>query len=205
MLAGRSWKVTYIDWKRRQVFVEVTTEPGRARWESIPGGASFAIARGVRSVLLGSDPAGVHLTQRAAEALADIRALRAAHVRDGQLIVSRDERGDWRWWTFAGERANRTLVAWADPIVAPRQRIGTESIRLRRNLTVQDIREGIAAAGELAEPRPLPSVDTQAVQGLKFSAALPVQLASRTLSSRVGDPDNARVVLDEEYSFAVET
>lgn len=204
LLAGRSWKVTYIDWKRRQVFVEMTTDPGRAKWQSNPDGASFDIARGVRSVLLGSDPAGVQLTQRAAGALADIRALRSAHVRDGKLVVSRDERGDWRWWTFAGTRANRSLMACADNIVAPRQRIGSESIRLRRDLTFDLIREAIAAVVALPDPLPLPSVDGNAVQGLKFSAALPEQLAARTLSARVGDPDNARFVLSERISFAVE-
>ncbi len=205
LLAGRSWKVTYTDWKRRQVYVEATTDPGRAKWQSLPDGASFDIARGVRNVLLGNNPGGVQLTQRATDALADIRALRSAHVRDGKLVVSRDERGDWRWWTFAGTRANRTLAAWADQIVAPRQRIGSESIRLRRDLTVDSIGEGFAAVRELPEPRPQPFVDNRAVQGLKFSAALPDLLATRTLSARVGDPGNARIVLDEACSFAVES
>jgi ATP-dependent Lhr-like helicase len=204
LLAGRSWKVTYIDWKRREVYVEATTIHGRAKWVSIPDGASFDISRGVRRVLLGSEPAGVQLTRRAAEAVEGIRAQRSIHVRDGKLLVSRDERGDWRWWTFAGARANRTLAAWADQIVVARQRIGSESIRLRGNLTVDAIREGLAAARELSEPRPQPHVDEQAVQGLKFSVALPESLAVQTLSARIGDPDSARTVMDEEYSYAIE-
>ncbi|MFZ2238527.1 MAG: hypothetical protein WAV90_03165, partial [Gordonia amarae] len=38
LLVGRSWKVTHIDWKRRQVFVEATDIVGMARWQSTPDG-----------------------------------------------------------------------------------------------------------------------------------------------------------------------
>ena len=154
--------------------------------------------------MLVAEPAGVQLTRRAAQAIEGIRAQRSIHVRDGKLLVSRDERGDWRWWTFAGARANRTLAAWAEQIVVARQRIGSESIRLHGNLTVDAIREGLAAARGLSEPLPQPHVNEQAVQGLKFSAALPESLAVKTLLARIGDPDSARTVMDEECSYALE-
>lgn len=61
---GRSWQ-THIDWQRRQVYVEATEIAGRTKWSSVPDGASFALARGVREVLLGAVPVGVTLTKRA--------------------------------------------------------------------------------------------------------------------------------------------
>ena len=81
LLGGRSWLVTWVDWKRRRCFVEPADSGGKARWLT-PGvsGASFALTRAVREVLLGADPA-VLLTRRAERVLADIREekLSAAH------------------------------------------------------------------------------------------------------------------------------
>src|SRR5579859_150059 len=70
LLAGRSWRVTWTDWKRRRCFVEPFAEGGgRARWLSAGvGGLSFDIARMMREVLLGADPA-VTLTRRGAGVL----------------------------------------------------------------------------------------------------------------------------------------
>jgi ATP-dependent Lhr-like helicase len=58
LFGGRSWRVSWIDWKRRRCFVEEVESGGRARW-TISGvsGASFALTRAVRDVLLGADPA----------------------------------------------------------------------------------------------------------------------------------------------------
>lgn len=201
LLAGQSWKVTHIDWKRRQVFVEATDIQGTAKWMSIPDGASYAITRGARRVLLGAEPMGLHLTRRAADALEGIRAQRTAHVDDGKLIIRRDERGEWRWWTWAGAAGNRTLAAWAHDVVSPRQRIGSESVRLHRHLSVADIRNGLAAARDLDEPRPLPVVDPASVRGLKFSVALPEGLAVATIAARTGDPVAAEAVLREPVSL----
>ncbi|GAB3942635.1 hypothetical protein GCM10027614_30020 [Micromonospora vulcania] len=33
LLGGRSWRVTYIDWRRRRCFVEPADGGGRARWQ----------------------------------------------------------------------------------------------------------------------------------------------------------------------------
>ena len=73
LLGGRSWRVTWTDWKRRRCYVEPAEGGGKARWLT-PGvsGASFALARAVREVLLGADPP-VALTQRAKRILADVR------------------------------------------------------------------------------------------------------------------------------------
>jgi ATP-dependent Lhr-like helicase len=57
LLGGRSWQVTYIDWKRRRCFVEPADSGGRARWTSMGlVGTSFELTRAMREVLLGSDP-----------------------------------------------------------------------------------------------------------------------------------------------------
>ncbi|WP_168702345.1 DEAD/DEAH box helicase [Gordonia paraffinivorans] len=202
LLGGRSWLVTHIDWKRRHVYVEATDMDGTARWQSIPDGLSYEITRGVRSVLLGDLPPGVTLSRRATEALAGYRAQRSGEVDEGALVIERDRRGDWRWWTWAGEKANRTLAAWARDLVPGRQRIGAESIRLHSDLTVDDIKRGLAAV-RVSSDRPVPLVDRNAVKGLKFSAALPEGLARRTLAVRMMDGAHAEQVLCEPVMFAL--
>ena len=73
LLAGRSWKVTHIDWHRHRCFVEPADAGGRAKWSGFGGGVSFEITRGMRAVLLGGDSPGVTLTRRAAGALDGLR------------------------------------------------------------------------------------------------------------------------------------
>lgn len=47
----------------------------------------------------------------------------------------------------------------------------------------------------------LPSVEDKAVDGLKFSVALPRYLAEATLAQRLADLDGARFVLAEPQRF----
>lgn len=182
LLGGRSWKVTYIDWKRRQVFVEATDIAGMARWHSTPDGLSFEITRGVRDVLLGATPAGVTLTRRAVEALAGYREIRSGHVATDALVIERDTKGDWRWWTWAGTKADRSLIPWLDRLAPQRQRVDGESIRLYPDLTVDALSAALADV-RTSTDRPQPVVDARAVAGLKFSAAIPDKLARRTLAA----------------------
>ncbi|WP_446222573.1 DEAD/DEAH box helicase [Nocardia sp. IBHARD005] len=200
LLAGRSWKVTHIDWKRRQVYVETTEIPGRAKWSSAPDGASFAVTRGIRDVLRGALPMGVTLTKRASSTLDDVRIQRTNHVSDDGLVIARDHRDDWRWWTWAGTKANRTIAAWTPELVPPRQRIGAEGLRLHPDLTVADIQAGLVEL-RTADHRPLPTADANALRGLKFSSALPEHLAYATLGARMADIESALAVLGDKVEI----
>lgn len=185
LLAGRSWKVTHIDWLRRRVYVEATDIAGRAKWMSLPDGTSLQITRAARDVLLGSAPDGVTLTRRAEVTLADMREQHSGHVDPARFVVERDRTGTVRWWTWAGVKANRTIAA-ATPIAVPRQRPNAEFIRLHSDLTVQEIQTALAELSALPE-WPLPTIDPGALNGLKFSTALPPDLAARTLGARALD------------------
>ena len=109
LLAGRSWRVTWIDWTRRRCFVEVADRGGRARWTSgLMDGRSFALTRAVRDVLLGEDPP-VPFTERARGVLATRSAEELDRASWRSVITHRG--ADLRWWTWAGFRANATLAA----------------------------------------------------------------------------------------------
>jgi ATP-dependent Lhr-like helicase len=192
LLAGRAWKVGYVDWKRRRCFVEPSDLPGRAKWGGSGGGLSFDLVRGQRAVLLGTDPAGVHLTRRATDALTDLRDHHAGNVAADGTILRRTG-SELHWWTWAGTAANRTLHASLPEMVDPKQRIGDRAIRLRSSLTPQEITAALSEVSELHSPE----VNEQAVRGLKFAAALPDELAVRTVSERLTDRRGARRALTE--------
>jgi ATP-dependent helicase Lhr and Lhr-like helicase len=198
LLAGHSWRVTWTDWKRRRCFVEPADGGGLARW-IFPGftGASFPLSRAIRDVLLGTDPP-VRLTRRAADALRDAREAAPEVVHPAGTVISRRPGGDVRWWTWAGLRANATLIATLGDMADTAQRTEDFCIRLRSDVTPEAWKETLADA---AERLCLPKVDDKAVDGLKFSAALPRHLAEATLAQRLADLDGAGIALSETQRF----
>ncbi len=199
LLGGRSWKVTWTDWTRRRCYVEPAEGGGKARWLT-PGvsGASFALARAVREVLLGAGPP-VALTQRATRVLAQVRDEHVAAVHPGGTVIVRDN-DDVRWWTWAGYRANATLAATLSHLTDSVQRFDDASIRMRGDLSLEMWKAGTADA---AERLCLPEVDQRALTGLKFSEALPERLATATLAARLADLDSAAQVLAEPARFTI--
>lgn len=196
LLAGHAWQVNHVDWQRRRCWVEPSDLAGRARWGGGAAGLSFDITRGVRSVLMGAEPMGVTLTDRAVAAIAQARERFSSCVSIDAVLIRRDDRGELRWWTWAGTAANRTLQASLATIADPSQRAEDHSLRLLPELTYQEISAAVDRSQITA-----PAVNRGAVQGLKFAAALPPELATETVAERLGDRDAARRVLTEPRRF----
>ncbi|GGO75914.1 DEAD/DEAH box helicase [Nonomuraea cavernae] len=196
LLGGRSWRVTFIDWARKRVFVEPAERGGVAKWTSGGiTGLSYALTRAMREVLLGADPP-VSLTRRAQDCLAEWRDEEAPGVvHPGGTLVTRAG-DDVRWWTWAGHRANATLAASLPSIADPVQRPTDFSVRLREDLTPAAWHEARARTDD-GELLVLPDVDRRAVHGLKFGAVLPERLAVATVAARLADFEGARAALSE--------
>ncbi|WP_280439725.1 DEAD/DEAH box helicase [Nocardia cyriacigeorgica] len=201
LLGGRSWKVTYIDWGRRRAFVEPAEGGGVAKWSNLGlRGLSFELTRAMREIYLGADPP-VELTRRAKTQLSDIRATEGTdHARPTATVIHRH--GEHvHWWTWAGFRANATLVASLSGMVDPTQRPNDFSIRLRPDLSVDMWRNAILDRITRLPALELPQVDERACRGLKFSEVLPDHLARATIAARLADPESARRVLGEDTVF----
>jgi ATP-dependent Lhr-like helicase len=198
LLSGRSWQVTYIDWKRRRCFVEPTDSGGKARWTTGGiAGTGFELTRAMRDVLLGADPP-VKLTSRAVDQLAIQRDKYAPVVHPGGTVILRADNHDLRWWTWAGFRANATIAATLSEVVDLAQRFDDQYIRLREDLTPAAWRDLTADA---TDRLCLPEVSKKALDGLKFSAALPERLAMATLAARLADLTGAQQILTESARF----
>ncbi len=196
LLGGQSWKVTHVDWERRRCFVEPVDAGGRAKWSGAGGGLSYEITRGMREVILGASPPGVTFTARATKLLDELRATHDDTVASDRLIVRLPSDSPGRWWTWAGTAANRSLQASLTSIVDPRQRIDEKSIRLLPDVTVAEFSEAVASI-EWRDPL----VDANALRGLKFSSALPEELAKHTLGARLGDLTHASETVAESRSL----
>ncbi|MDN4479715.1 DEAD/DEAH box helicase [Demequina muriae] len=192
LLAGRSWRVTHIDWKRKRCFVEASDIAGRSKWFSAGLGLGYRLCQAQREVLLGSDPR-VTISRRASDALAEARDRFSPMVSGAGSVVFRESgKGDVEWWTWAGTGANATLAAALGDIADPVQSPHAFRIRLSTETTPEVLADRLRAADVEAA---LPEIRPEALRGLKFSAALPEGLAIATLASRVGDTECASRVV----------
>jgi ATP-dependent helicase Lhr and Lhr-like helicase len=199
LLAGHTWLVTNVDWRRRRCSVEQTDLPGRIRWNGSGTGLSYTLIRGVRDVLLGTDPPGVMISNRAAAALELLRQQHDGLVIKDATALHRNADGTVHWWTWAGSAANRSLHASLPNLVDPAQRINDQMLRLRPGVEPIDAAQIISDfdSNELIAP----PVDERALDGLKFSAALPIDLASATVAERVCDMPTAAAILKEPLAL----
>ncbi|KRA37884.1 MULTISPECIES: DEAD/DEAH box helicase [unclassified Nocardioides] len=177
VLAGRGWHINDVDWQRFTVWVEEVQTKGDVKWPSGAVTMSYELSQARRDVLLGATP-DVELSNRVPAALERLRETRASEV-SAHGLVRHDRPDGSRVWTWAGLRANATLLA---------------GLRLDTTGVSNDYVD-LPAAADLAavDPDAVPNLGADAVAGLKFSAALPATLATRTLGERLADPVGARL------------
>ena len=176
VLAGRGWLVQYVDWERFTVWVEEIPTKGDVKWPSGAVTQSFEVCQAKREVLLGAVP-DVELSNRVPDALERLREERAAEVSEDGLLLHPRGAGGARLWTWAGLKANATLLAG---LGLGASGVENDSVLLPDGITVDDVKASDCGA--------VPCVDEDAISGLKFSVALPLELAVRTLGERLADP-----------------
>jgi len=196
LLGGRSWAVTYIDWRRKVVFVEPAGGGGRSRWASTGRPLSAELCRSMRSVAAG-DECGATLSRRAVERLAKVRA-ELPWAAEGTTAVVRSGRAP-RWWTWAGELANRQLVAALGDLVEPAATVSNLTIDIQPDVGVQRLADALRALRENDEI-PGPATDGGMIKGLKFNACLPEHLAQDIVRARATDRLSLERTLSEPVS-----
>lgn len=202
-LAGRSWQVSYIDWKRRHTFVEPSLDRGTSRWSGLPQPLSYAMTDAMRRVLLGAGLQGVTLSKRATVRLASVREEAAGTVDVRGSVVSSWDRDQLRWWTWGGARANSLLGAALTEVspglVDELDRYDNRYLKLRGDASVGAVGAALREArlrfgDDFAGVQP--SVSDEAVRQLKFAELLPPELAASTLAARAADHAGAAAVAD---------
>jgi ATP-dependent Lhr-like helicase len=191
VLAGRSWRVTHVDWRRHRCYVEEWDQGAPMRWSGDTPPLSFELCRAQRDVVLGIDPP-VTLSRRAVEALASVREEHLSHARPTPLVVHDDV-----WWTWARARANATLIASLRSAVDPLQRVDNLRIRLRDGMSRAEFTDARRTVHGLFPP----GVSDAAIDGLKFSELLTDADAADPISARMTDEVGANTVLASPTAF----
>lgn len=188
LLAGRAWKVESVDWERHEVLVSEHPEKGKVRWPSAPIAEGFELVRASRDVLLGSTP-DVIFSKRAVAMLDRVREDLEEAVDGAGLVLARGAK-HITLWTWAGLRANETILsALGYPEGGGADNL---NIRLPLGFGIYDIRRANVSSA-------LPVISPEAVEGLKFSAALPPGLAAATLAARFVDRAGAEDVVKRPF------
>jgi ATP-dependent Lhr-like helicase len=170
LLGGRSWRVTSVDVKHRIAQVEPAEDaPGRSTWLGSSQALSYEICQAMREVLLG---AGATLSRRATEQM-DLLAAQGT-VDPGGTVLRATKTG-CEWWTWAGLKANATLVQrFAIPATA-------DSMTIRSRCTPVELKRLLEVAARDTAP------DIPSRFRPKFEECLPDDLLVRFAQERLYD------------------
>src|SRR5690606_30882204 len=106
-------------------------------------------------------------------------------VVDAGGIVRLDKGAGTELWTWAGWKANETLIA----------ALGADATSDNYRIVFENAEDALAPRlRDVDVHAARPAVSPEAVAGLKFSAALPPELAAATLAERNADADGARAI-----------
>jgi ATP-dependent Lhr-like helicase len=202
LLAGRSWRVTHLDWKRRQAFVEPNDQGGRSRWWGHGQVLSHALCQAIRSVVAGNEEEP-SWSRRTREHVAEIRLdYPWASTQHSSLVHPRQ--GEWHWWTFAGSRANASLASRLAQSLGCRMSWDNFAVRLRGPLEPEVLDSALESLRTTNPDEILPSVDDAALEGLKFADCLPPARAVSVLQARLSDPIAIRSLLSQPVHVVIE-
>ncbi len=192
LLAGRSWKITSIDWDRKFAWVEPSDRVGRSRWLGAGRALSAELCDAMRDVATGMDPPGVVLTERARKGLAEMRAEFPFARRGRGSVVIETTRA--RWWTWAGQRANASLGDALGDLAASAGDDLSIGLDAERASTAA-VRQALVDLNP--DMLPTPRVAAGFAENMKFSDCLPSSLALEVARQRLIDPAGVRRVLSE--------
>jgi ATP-dependent Lhr-like helicase len=110
LLAGKSWRVVEVEWKRQTVWLEQAKEGGKARWTGSGRSLSRDVAQAIGRAVHGGPGDYTVMSKRAHAEIERMREFLPGSRSNGELILIRDGSSGTRLWTFGGTRANRTVA-----------------------------------------------------------------------------------------------
>lgn len=193
LLGGRSWEVKHVDWDRRIAHVQASSERGKSRWRGEGQFLSYPVCQAIRRILVSNDDRP-GWSQRARKEMATVREDYAWMGAEGTTL--RADPGSVEWWTFGGGKANAALATALEGLLDATAKPDNFRVRVTTLGGPTALDQVMKALDELRKCDPgslLPRIEQSALDGLKFAACLPPDVATRALQKRMADP--AAVVL----------
>ena len=179
LLAGKSWRITEVDWKRRTVWLEPAKEGGKARWKGTGRTLSREIAQGILRALREGTQGPTVISKRASLQIEQILEEVPDTGSVGTLAVTRSESGGARLWTFGGTRANRTIAKQIQSLVEVR-RIDAIGVDLKNPIDPSQLNAGVLEAAIQYSSDEIKDL----AKSIKFSECLPTSLLVEIIRKR---------------------
>ncbi|MEO1084265.1 MAG: helicase-related protein, partial [Acidobacteriota bacterium] len=201
LLAGRSWRVENIDWRRKRCWVKAVEDRGKSRWLGEGPPLGFELCQAIRRVLAGdSTPPG--LTRRGADKLEELRSEFAwLSASDAGSFFETLDASRVRWWTFAGLLGNASLLGWLDFELEKPPPFDSLSMTFPKDLADR-VRERLTSSpantGNIQ-----PFLSERALETLKFAECLPPPLVNEAVSSRWADVPAAKAVTETPFAVVM--
>jgi len=200
LLGGRAWRVTHIDWQRKVAHVEMSQDHGRSRWKGVGQGLSFRLCQAIKRVLA-EDENRDWWSQRARTQIEAMRSAFPWLTMDGSAIVTGEDDGGVKWWTFAGQKANAALAPAMATLTKTRTTSDSLSIEFDQPPAPDALQLAVEQLRSCDPGTLLPKVNHEALEAMKFSDCLPQPLALHVLGMRRRDPMAVEHVLKASVRF----
>ncbi len=191
--------MNHLDWQRRVAYVEPADSVGRSRWQGQGQVLHYDLCQSIKFVLA-SEEMSERWSHRVRDRIGVLREEQAWLESANTAVVS-DNDGRLCWWTFAGQRANHVLAQRLSGLTSSNVKAGNLALEFESRISLDGIEAAMAIVrrGEANGVRPV--VDEGVVDGLKFSACLPTDMAMEMLGDRLADVFGAKKVLDQRVRF----
>jgi ATP-dependent Lhr-like helicase len=142
-LAGRSWMVERIEWKKKCVKVVPAPAGKIPKWGGItPNFLGYKICRQMRDILVNTDEYP-YLDFQAKELLESLRDDQQAYLSEEFAPIEHDNKG-MIWWTWAGGNVNNTIRTVLKIELGIDVQASNEYIKIKSDtLIIQKLREAI--------------------------------------------------------------
>jgi ATP-dependent Lhr-like helicase len=179
LLAGKSWRVTDVDWKKQTVWLEPAKEGGKARWTGSGRTLSREIAQGIFRALRDGTGDQTVMSKRAVNELVEIIERMPELGEKLTWSLMHDDSGDVRLWTFEGTRANRTIAKQVQSLTEV-SRIDSLGLGLKTSIALSERNSSLL----VADLR-FPSDEIQErAKPIKFSSCLPDEMIADIIRVR---------------------
>ncbi len=181
VLGGRQWIVKYVDWDRRQAFVEPSELRGRSRWLGTGQPLHFTLCQAVKSVLV-DDAEDDCLSKRATVKLEELRG-DYGWLNPTTTSLVRDQSGV-RWWTCGGTLVN---ACFANALVGSNSaaRFDDFSVSIEKaESSAEDLRSRLLESAFCEAVRIPEKMGQTIAEKLKFIECVPPLLRYKMIAAR---------------------